>query len=71
MGVRTPPTYLRYSLSLDIEDYQLKCVNKKGRAIVDPALEFHIVEGETGETSCIMRGEFRITGSVPTFIIRL
>jgi len=39
--------------------------SKKGRAVSDPALEFHMVEGETGEPSCIMRGELRITGMSP------
>jgi hypothetical protein len=42
---------------------------KKGIAISDPALEFNMVGGKTGETSCIMRGELKITGNFPTFLI--
>jgi hypothetical protein len=47
----------------------VKFSQQKIRALVDPALEFHMVGEKIWETSCVMRGELRVTGNVPTCLI--
>jgi len=68
-GEHTFKTPLHNSSQTDRVFFSPGVEEAKGRAISDPALEFNMLGGETGETSCIMRNELRITGNFPTFLI--
>lgn len=41
MGLKAPPTNLRLTMNLEVDDSRLKCGNKKGRTISDRASFLH------------------------------